>query len=153
MLAFRSHVIASHCPRLFQPPRSRTKPTLPDLACSCIGVSQTQPLTYRIALSKNKNPARCSVVLVLGENNSKAIELSQKTRLLSVKTTQYPAGFRKQLSAPRCHSRRFGLYMILLSCKPLWSQIFQLAQSQFWHGFPQTHRHSANAKNLCKLTL
>jgi len=43
-------------PRLFQPPRSRTKPTLPDLACSCIGVSQSQPSTYRIALSKRKNP-------------------------------------------------------------------------------------------------
>ena len=56
MLAFRSHVIASHCPRLFQPPRSRTKPTLPDLVCSCIGVSQSQPSTYRIALSKRKNP-------------------------------------------------------------------------------------------------
>jgi hypothetical protein len=124
MLAFRSHVIASHCPRLFQPPRSRTKPTLPDLACSCIGVSQTQPLTYRIALSKSKNPARCSVVLALGESNSKTIERVQKTRLLYDKTTQYPAGFSNSRSSSKCHSRRFGLYMILLSSKPLWSQIF-----------------------------
>ena len=92
-VALRSHVIASHCLRLFQPPRSKTKPTLPDLACSCIGVSQSQPSTYRIALSKSKNPARCSVVLALGESNSKAIECVQKTRLPYDKTTQYPAGF------------------------------------------------------------
>ena len=65
-----SHVIASHCLRLFQPPRSKTKPTLPDLVCSCIGVSQSQPSTYRIALSKRKNPIRCSVVLALGESNN-----------------------------------------------------------------------------------
>jgi hypothetical protein len=121
MLAFRSHVIASHCPRLFQPPRSRTKPTLPDLACSCIGVSQTQPLTYRIALSKSKNPARCSVVLVLGENNSKTIERSKRLACYTTRPHSTLRGCSKQLSSSRCHSRRFGLYMILLSSKPLWS--------------------------------
>jgi hypothetical protein len=123
MLAFRSHVIASHCPRLFQPPRSRTKPTLPDLACSCIGVSQTQPLTYRIALSKSKNPARCSVVLALGESNSKTIEPAKS---LACYTTRPHSTLRGCVtgSSSKCHSRRFGLYMILLSSKPLWSQIF-----------------------------
>jgi hypothetical protein len=52
-----------------------------------------QPPTFRIALSKSKNPARCSVVLALGESNSKTIEVTQKTRLPYDKTTQYPAGF------------------------------------------------------------
>jgi hypothetical protein len=33
------------------------------------------------------------VVLALGESNSKAIEVTQKTRLPYDKTTQYPAGF------------------------------------------------------------
>jgi hypothetical protein len=124
MLAFRSHVIASHCPRLFQPPRSRTKPTLPDLACSCIGVSQTQPLTYRIALSKSKNPARCSVVLALGESNSKTIERESKESLAVRQDHTVPCGVHQFAFSSKCHSRRFGLYMILLSSKPLWSQIF-----------------------------
>ena len=69
------------------------QPTLPALVCSCSRVSQTQPPTYRIALSKSKNPARCSVVLALGESNSKTIDANQKSRLLYDKTTQYPAGF------------------------------------------------------------
>jgi len=47
-----------------------------------------------------------------------------KVRLSSDKTTQYSAGFNDSPLSPRCHSRRFGLYMVLLSCKPLWSQIF-----------------------------
>jgi hypothetical protein len=54
-----------------------------------------QAISYR-ALTvnvKSKNPARCSVVLALGESNSKAIESYQKTRLPYDKTTQYPAGF------------------------------------------------------------
>ena len=99
MSAFRSQVIASHYFRLFQPPRSKDSPTFPTLVCSCYGVSQTQPPTYRIVLSKSKNPARCSVVLALGESNNKTIDANQKSRLLSYKTTQYLTGFKIRVIA------------------------------------------------------
>jgi len=83
--ASRSHALALHFPRLFQPPRSRNSPTLPALACSCNGVSHAQPSTYRIGQSKSKNPAKHSVVLALGESNSKAIELVKR---LACRTTR-----------------------------------------------------------------
>jgi hypothetical protein len=73
---------------------------------------------------KAKTPQDALWSWFLARTTARRLKVVQKTRLLYDKTTQYPAGFRKQLSAPRCHSRRFGLYMILLSCKPLWSQIF-----------------------------
>jgi hypothetical protein len=47
----------------------------------------------RSTVCKSKNPAKHSVVLALGESNSKAIEAIQKTRLPYDKTTQYSAGF------------------------------------------------------------
>jgi len=80
-------------PDYSQPPRSRNSPTLPALARSCNRVSQHQPSTYRIGLSKSKNPAKCSVVLALGESNNKTIDVTQKTRLLYDKTTQNSTGF------------------------------------------------------------
>jgi len=54
-----------------------------------------------ISSSKSKNPARCSVVLALGESSSKAIcqgRLKNPNRLLHDKTTQYPAGLHLSLT-------------------------------------------------------
>ena len=88
-----SHALAYALPQTFQPPGSKDSPTFPALACSCNGVSLVQPSTYRTDKSKSKNPARFSVVLALGESNNKTIDANQKSRLLSYKTTQKPAGF------------------------------------------------------------
>ena len=53
----------------------------------------TSQIDSRLVRAKSKNPARCSVVLALGESNSKTIELvGQKTRLPYDKTTQHPTG-------------------------------------------------------------
>jgi hypothetical protein len=93
-------------PDYSQPPRSRNSPTLPALARSCNRVSQHQPSTYRIGLSKSKNPAKCSVVLALGESNNKTIDVTQKTRLLYDKTTQNSTGFSQVTSTPSCHTRQ-----------------------------------------------
>ena len=87
----------------------RIRPRPPLWLARVAGYLKHNHRQHRIVLSKSKNPARCSVVLALGESNSKAIEANQKTRLPYDKTTQYPAGFRSA-SSPRCHSRRFRLY-------------------------------------------
>ena len=93
-------------PDYSQPPRSRNSPTLPALARSCNRVSQHQPSTYRIGLSKSKNPAKCSVVLALGESNNKTYDRKSKVRLSSDKTTQDSAGIYDFLSTPSCHTRQ-----------------------------------------------
>jgi len=57
-LAFRSHVIASHYLRLFQPPRSKDSPTPPALVCSCSRVSQTQPSTAPHCVVQKQKPRK-----------------------------------------------------------------------------------------------
>jgi hypothetical protein len=92
-------------PDYSQPPRSRNSPTLPALARSCNRVSQHQPSTYRIGLSKSKNPAKCSVVLALGESNNKTIEINQKTRHAVRQDHTGLCGV-KLISTPSCHTRQ-----------------------------------------------
>ena len=52
-------------------------------------------LSFSRLQRQKKNPERCSAVLALGESSSKAIEQSQKTRLLPCKTAQHPLGVLK----------------------------------------------------------
>ena len=52
-------------------------------------------LSFSRLQRQKKNPEGCSAVLALGESSSKAIEQSQKTRLLPCKTAQHPLGVLK----------------------------------------------------------
>ena len=71
------------------PPRPKVIPATLFFRATTIGVLAI----VRSTVSKSKNPAKHSVVLALGESNSKTIEAIQKTRLPYDKTTQDSAGF------------------------------------------------------------
>ena len=124
MLAFRSHVIASHVPDCFNHRALGLSPRSPIWFARVSGYLKRNHRRTALRCPKAKTPQDALWSWLLARATARRLKVVQKTRLLYDKTTQYPAGFRKQLSAPRCHSRRFGLYMILLSSKPLWSQIF-----------------------------
>lgn len=119
--AHRSHVIASHYLRLFQPPRSKDSPTLPDLVCSCFRLSHVQPPTCRIEQSKKQNPARCSVVLALGVSNNKTIET--KVKRLVCCTTR-----------PHSTLRGFLSFNALMPLKTVWILHKTLSHASGWAG-------------------
>jgi len=65
-----------------------------------------------------------------------------------------PCGVVVTGSSSRCHSRRFELYMIFLSCKPLRLQVLELAQPQLRNlCLPLADRRLADAQKPRKLTL
>ena len=115
------------------------------------------------SVAKRKNPAKCSVVLALGESNSKTIEPRSKDSLAVRQDHTGLCGVNFLGSSSRCHSRRLGLYTLFCVClkklfndrKPLWAQQLKLPNARLRQAisFPYPNSATAYAKQPSKLTL